>query len=114
MKCARFVGTGITSTSDGEKSTSELIRAKCKRKLSMKQTFSKKSSKSSTPLHNEEDITLLDATRSKFDDIEKCAINDTNYQQHKSSTTVQLNGKFEKDKGKSNEFGDEKINQVMA
>ena len=113
MKCERFVGTGITSTLDGEKSTSEVILKKCKRKLSMKRNFSKKSSKSSTPLHNEENITLLDGTRSKFDGIEKCAVNDSLNQKHNSSTTVQVNGKFENDKVKSYEFVDETINQVM-
>ena len=114
MECERFVGTGIASKAKGENCNPQVVHTKNKRKLSMRLTFSTKSSKRETLLNNEEDITLLVVTRSKFDDEEKGEINDILNDQDKSSTSTQVKDNFVNDKGQSYDFTNDEINQVIA
>ena len=114
MECERFVGTGIPSNAEGEKNEKGFIRAKCKTKFSMTRNFSKKFSKRLTVLQNEEGITLLDVSKSKFNVNGKDIINDISNNQEKSTSAAQINGEFENEKGHSYEFANTEKNQVIA
>ena len=114
MDCERFVGTGIALNAEGEKNKSKSIRIKRKAKLSMRRKFSKKFSKRLTLLQNEEGITLLDVSKSKFKTNGKDVISDTSNNQDKSSGEAQINEEFENEKGFSYEFESTEKNQVIA
>ena len=112
MECERFVGTGIASNTEREKCKAEVIHTKRKRKTSMTRAFSKNSSNRESLQHNDENITLLGASRSKFEGDEKGESNDILNHQDKSSTTTLVNGKFENDNGQPYGIVKEEINQV--
>ena len=114
MDCERFVGTGIALNAEGEKNKSKAIRIKRKTKFSMRRKFSKKFSKRLTLLQNEEGITLLDVSKSKFKTNGKDIISDISNNQDKSSRAAEINEEFENEKGFSYEFENTENNQVIA
>ena len=114
MECERFVGTGIASNTEREKCKPQVIHTKRKRKLSKTRTFSKNSLKRETLLHNDENVTLLDVSRSKYEGDVKGESNDILNHQDKSSTTTLVNGKFENDNRQPYGIVKEEINQVTT
>ena len=114
MECERFIGTGIASNEEGEKNKNEFIRAKGNTRFSMTRKFSKRFSKRLTLAQNEEGITLLDVSKSKFNSNEKDVINDISNNQEKSVGAAQMNGEFENEKECLYEFANTEKDQVIA